>query len=716
MKKFLLLIVFIFISIIVFSQEGIETKRPEQNIGSALQDSLDNRYTKSEVDALINDSIANVLTVGKFGCNYTKIQSALNNASAYDVILVNAGIYMNDSIYFTGDYQRIYGLGRLQTYIYGIDTTLINIGDYTGCSIINMSIVMTPTGANDMIYINNGNVTLDNCLLSQINSTSIATARQPSIVHIDSSGEIGFLNSMINYTNDGNEATAIKVPFVLDLDGYVYIDNSSYNVDADSSAEAVAMASFGGNGEIKATNNNIDVDAQDADYVVGAGYVVTHIVSQEFINNDINVNRSYSGAGEVTAFYASGGTASSIESFRNNITVTDTTGSTDAYAFVQAGTPTILSEYDAIRDAVGGVSGTVTVVSSLADGQFDTDSLNVNGGATIDGITTFNAGVLIDDTVHVTGDADFKADVNIDGNLTGVDTIKDSPIWNGNLKIIDNAKYVKLLHDGTFGITDYEGIGVTKVNGGFVLRYDATVIQPYQKIVPNVDIIHDLGSSSYSFNNLYIDDIILEGKNGSTVISTEENVNTASGVNLTINAGNTKAGGTADLNGGMLTLAPGIAKDTGIASVRLQRNNRSSVSGTVLNTLSDAVIVPSENNLVDNVAKSLFEVALGTDLGAGGTIEFSIVATDGDTTDVYSGTVVYSCANASGTILTNISEISGVAINVPAGVTDMSTTWYATAGASKVTIGVTANTTWTPTAIKINYTITNNGTTAITQL
>jgi len=194
----------------------------------------------------------------------------------------------------------------------------------------------------------------------------------------------------------------------------------------------------------------------------------------------------------------------------------------------------------------------------------------------------------------------------------------------------------------------------------------------------------------------------------------EANTATSAGSNFTINAGGNTAGGTANLNGGMLILSPGLAKDTGYASVRITRNLRSATSGTALNTLQDAVIVMSSNNLTDNTAKPLFSVALATDAGAGGTIQYSITAVDGDTTQTYTGSVNYQCVNMNGNVVVEFENI-GSSTEYPLAVTDMAVTWSANTSASSVDIKCTADVAFIPTNIKIYSTVFNNSLSTITQ-
>lgn len=237
---------------------------------------------------------------------------------------------------------------------------------------------------------------------------------------------------------------------------------------------------------------------------------------------------------------------------------------------------------------------------------------------------------------------------------------------------------------------------------------------------------HSATGQSFGIYNLTTNLLIVYGNgdtywNGSSakIIGLSANAAGSAGSNITVKAGSTTADATPrSVNGGMYSAYPGQSVGAGFASCRIGRNARqTSATATNLNAISDAVIIPSEFNLSDNVQASLFEVALANNEGAGGGIEFTITATDGDTTQVYTGYVIYSIANGNGVCTEVITESVANTIDVPAAVTNMTTAWAITSTCgTKATIKVTADTGFTPTAMKIRYKIHNGGNTAITQL
>jgi hypothetical protein len=189
--------------------------------------------------------------------------------------------------------------------------------------------------------------------------------------------------------------------------------------------------------------------------------------------------------------------------------------------------------------------------------------------------------------------------------------------------------------------------------------------------------------------------------------------NTA-GNNLTLQAGGATTGAT-DKDGGMLVLSPGVPTGTGKTSVRIKRYLRAVSTGTSDNESYDAVIIPSEVAISDGVAKSLFEIALPSGGIAGGSIEYSIQATDGTDHQALTGYVTFAAINKGGAYTTQITEVAGnQAKAVSAGT--ITAAWTILNGTNKVTIQVTGDTSLTPTAFVIYYKIHNAGIQTLTQL
>jgi len=205
----------------------------------------------------------------------------------------------------------------------------------------------------------------------------------------------------------------------------------------------------------------------------------------------------------------------------------------------------------------------------------------------------------------------------------------------------------------------------------------------------------------------------LGGNSARTIWMERHTTSNTAGNTLTIQSGGATSSAT-DKDGGMMTISPGLSTGTGKNSIRLQRLARASSTGTTDNALSDAFIVPSEFNLTNSSANSLFEIALPTTALSGGTIDFSIIASDGTDMQVYKGLVQFSAVNKAGVYTTNINELS-TSQAMSAGT--LTTTWAVTSGTNKITIQVTPVSSLTNTTYKIRYTLNNmSGSNAVTQL
>jgi len=308
---------------------------------------------------------ANTAIIGT-GMEYETIQAALDaNPTAGFLFLVCPGTYLQDTINFTADYQQVEGMGSMfSTVVASADATICNGSNFISCTVKNLLLALgLPTTAIPNIVINDGNVIFDYCLIATTVAASIATVEQPSVLRMTGTGEASFINHcIISCSNDGVEATAIKVAFIIDGDGSVHLWNSHVNVDSENATDVTALCYFGGFGDFNATDSYIDVDDQVANYVVGTGYVIASTPSQEFIRCEIAVYRSGAGVADVAAFYASGAGFATIDSYRNNITVDNTATPAQAYSYYQAGTPEIYSFQDNVEYA-SGYSGNVTFYS-----------------------------------------------------------------------------------------------------------------------------------------------------------------------------------------------------------------------------------------------------------------------------------------------------------------------------------------------------------------
>lgn len=191
------------------------------------------------------------------------------------------------------------------------------------------------------------------------------------------------------------------------------------------------------------------------------------------------------------------------------------------------------------------------------------------------------------------------------------------------------------------------------------------------------------------------------------------------GNDLSILGSGGTSGGT-DLAGGKLILAPGVSTGTGMSSIRLQALTRSASTGTTDNTLVDRFILPSRKYLTDNSVVGLFDIALGSNQTTGGTVNYTMHATNGTDYQSHSGIMNWSAVSKGTAITAGVGHAaagSGLELDVSSTGSIADTFSAVEADAGKVTISVNANSDLTGSpVIWIEYTITNQGSTAITQL
>jgi hypothetical protein len=381
------------------------------------------------------------------------------------------------------------------------------------------------------------------------------------------------------------------------------------------------------------------------------------------------------------------------------------------------------------------INDSITSATCKSGKIYSTGDAQVDGNATLGNATT--------DKVVISGNLDCKDTLNIidatnadttnifdNGTITIVNS--DNPISFNQATLLNTPKFQfggSVANTYSLNVINFSpDISIWNANSGanytslrFALRsssiaYGIIACKYVGSNLSDLILSNGIGAVVESMALRSDGTITLYGNTARTFQLDRHTTSNTAGVNMTFGGGGATPAAT-DKGGGMRTYTIGTSTGTGFSSNRFQRMSRASSTGTSDNTASDAFIIPSQNFLADNVAKGLFEVALLNDEGAGGTIEFSIVATDGDTTQTYSGVVHYAFADGNNTVTTVITEANAVTIDVPAAVTDMTTAWTVTSTAgTKVVINVTANTGFAPTNINIYYTIHNGSVNSITQL
>lgn len=427
---------------------------------------VDTLLTQTLSNKTLNNIPLKVVTIGSVNSNYTTIQAALTaNATANVLFLVYPGTYVDDTIAFTANNQIVQGVSdSLGTAIATSNNSIITVGAFTGCTVKNITIALhiTDGGVDHLSTVTTGSLIFDNAILSVVvDTTSIATALQPALGYITHAGEIHFReNCIINYDNESDDAggLAVKVPFIMDRDGYISAQDSSISIDSTNATNIIAvtaMASYTGTGglwgDMRFVNCDIDVDDDRASYVMASGYIIgVNTAVEEYYNCTINVSKANTVAVTVmSALYNSSAAAARIESYNNVITVTNLHTTVSAYSYYQvAGTVNVYN--DNVFYAAGGEFGTITRLATTHGlinhviGNYIYDAAKIVSDTVLDRRMVNTAGVLSFERCVIAsttkGDATVGNWVNdLSFNATGIATFGNHINFTGADRNIYNV-------------------------------------------------------------------------------------------------------------------------------------------------------------------------------------------------------------------------------------------------------------------------------------
>lgn len=212
-----------------------------------------------------------------------------------------------------------------------------------------------------------------------------------------------------------------------------------------------------------------------------------------------------------------------------------------------------------------------------------------------------------------------------------------------------------------------------------------------------------LGSSSLAPTN----DLSFEGTANRTIWLERHTTTNTAGKSLTVEAGGATSGAT-DKNGGDLVLATGLSTGTGIANARIQVPSRATSTGTADNTLTDRLVVTGAKTLTDNSAIALVNIGIAAGQMAGGTITYTIEATNGTDFQARSGIVAFTGVNKAGTMTCGIGALGTSVVSASSGT--LAETWTNATGTALCTPTLNADTSLTPSTgyPRISYTVNLN--------
>ena len=369
----------------------------------------------------------------------------------------------------------------------------------------------------------------------------------------------------------------------------------------------------------------------------------------------------------------------------------------------------------------GGVVGTISntgvqtsprFISNIPTGTqpFETTSSTVNINLNADLHDGYHIGTLTENSLlKKSGTSLVNSLISDDGTTVTIGGV-------GNITAPNNATWYGV---GTLFIRSGTGaplqLGSNNANSKVTINSDGTVsmssttasttpLTGALKIAGGTGIAGDLSVGGN-----------ISGTSTTTSINSGRNLtsNTA-GVDLSIKSNGATVGAT-DKSGGELYLTPGISTGNGTSTIRLQRYSRLPTSSTSDNTAMNALLIPSEKNLVNNTATSIFSIPL-TSLGmAGGNISITINVTDGTDIQSYTGYISFSAVNKAGTYTTSI-HYNGTPDIVMSNISTLVVTPSILTGTNIITIQVNANSSLTPTSMKCYYTLHNGSIYSPTQI
>ena len=314
-----------------------------------------------------------VKTVGSRGCDYTTIQSALDDNQAsedeYIMFLVQPGTYANDTINFKNDNQTVQGTSSNPNDVIITHTTQVSdYGAYTGCKVSRVRIdcasstlISVITGSGECIY--------EDCNVYLVQSTS----QKYSAVY-SGAGNLTILRGIAHYTNK-NYISGWYFPIVIaPISGSDYIiDGVKITLDMTGAGNGCNLqAGIMGRDASQFVCNRctIQVDVDTALFTFGIGVQAGSSVSYMGFN-DITVNGSSNVGTAAMGIYASSdGSQLTLNSRYSNYTITGF----NAYPFhIANATSKINSAFD-VFDAANESSvtdGELNYIASLSDGDLD---------------------------------------------------------------------------------------------------------------------------------------------------------------------------------------------------------------------------------------------------------------------------------------------------------------------------------------------------------
>ena len=434
----------------------------------------------------------NVFTVGTSNADYTSIQACLTaNPTEGIVVLVGPMFNTSDTINFTASFQSVVGIGSEGTtskpQISRSNATISYIDHFGGCSIENMKLTVTNCMTTPKYVISGiGTLSLINCDL-YITNFNVSGAARPETINAygysPSDCNFSLTNCTIqhyDWVDDSTGTTGIKCAMET---RYANIKMRNCVVTYSTRKRSKNSSFIYGNGDstVDIENCTFTITDEATLYPTTPGSTnfsgVYFGVGTSTINisrNDITVSQ-IGGTTNAQGFGSTG--ANTITSMTNNLSVVAAGGS--AYSFNMASGSTLYSVADKIIAANGHAgTGTFNITSSEASGNWTvSNDLTIGDASFLGDYKTYQIiapglGNMFATINNVSGESNIFGIGTKDGDGTDGCFVFQASIWEPtftNFQALIYGYIPDLFGSNVFGIIEWSQGAVTPLPFGIWL-------------------------------------------------------------------------------------------------------------------------------------------------------------------------------------------------------------------------------------------------------
>ena len=316
-----------------------------------------------------------------------------------------------------------------------------------------------------------------------------------------------------------------------------------------------------------------------------------------------------------------------------------------------------------VTPAGGGGSSTITAGTTATSGCTDggflyslTSLVQCGANAINDGSTiTFGGGVTsTGDTVIITNNTSTRNIFKLQDNVTAVLTVADGGNITSTGQLLSAAGTTSLpTYSFSAGGANGMSFNATGNRVIFSSANAASVAQFDDSGNFNLGSTRVVGWSSVSASGNTPDALI--GREGAAILQAGADVNGAA-VAQTFKAHDGITG--TDIAGANLTLAGGRGTGTGAGGNRIDQTSRELATGTTAQTLQDRTVVVAKARTLTEAATNVVLINVASGAFGGGTLEYTVQASDGTDHQARAGSINWAVVNAAGTETCTVSAAS----------------------------------------------------------